>query len=80
MELAGYNLTFVHIKDKNKMLADSISWLKTLYIYKKTNRKSRILAVSKTQKHVTDVYGTNMHSISTTMLWTEPKWDINCQN
>ena len=34
MELAGYNLTFIHIKSKNRMLADAITRLNTLNIYK----------------------------------------------
>ena len=34
MELADYNITFLHIKGKNNVLVVSISMLKTLNIYK----------------------------------------------
>ena len=34
MELADYNITFVHIKGKNNLLVGAISRLKMLYIYK----------------------------------------------
>ena len=32
MELADYNITFIHIKGKNNVLGDAISRLKTLHI------------------------------------------------
>ena len=34
MELADYNITFVHIKAKNNVLPDTISKLKTLNIFR----------------------------------------------
>ena len=34
MELTDYNITFIHIKGKINALADAISKLKTLNIYK----------------------------------------------
>ena len=34
MELADYNITFVHIKGSNNILADAIYRLNTLEIYK----------------------------------------------
>ena len=38
MELADYNMTFAHIKDKENVLSDAISKLKTLDIYKESMR------------------------------------------
>ena len=35
MELSDYNLTFIHIKGTENILADTISRLKTLNIYMK---------------------------------------------
>ena len=36
MELADYNITFIHNKGKNNVLADIFSSLKTQNIYKET--------------------------------------------
>ena len=33
MKLADYNITFVHIKGSDNILADAISKLKVIYIY-----------------------------------------------
>ena len=38
MELADYDITFIHIKGKNNVLADAISRLKMLDIYKEPMR------------------------------------------
>ena len=36
----------------------------------------KLLAVSNMHEHVTEVCGTNMHILNTTLLCTEQKWDI----
>ena len=46
MELADYNITFVHLKGKNTVLADTISRLKMLDIYKEPMENPKIPAVS----------------------------------
>ena len=80
MELADYNITFVHIKGKNNVLAHTISRLKTLSIYKEPLENPKIQLVSNTQGHVTEISATHMHTISTSMLCTKQKWDKMCRN
>ena len=53
MELADYNITFVHIKGKNNVLADAISRLKTLNIYILENPKAQV--VNNTQQVVANM-------------------------
>ena len=48
MELAEYNITFVHIKGKNNVCADVISRLKMLDIYKEPMKNQKITVVSNT--------------------------------
>ena len=76
MELADYNITFIHIKGKSNVLMDAISRLKTLNIYKEPLENPKTPAVSNTQGYVMEVSVNDMHTISTTMLCTEQKWDI----
>ena len=47
MELAEYNITFVHIKGKNNVLADNIS---RLNIYKEPLENPKTQVVNNTQK------------------------------
>ena len=48
MELAVYNITFLHIKGKHNILADTISRLKSLNIYEEAleNPKAQLLSNS----------------------------------
>ena len=48
VELADYNITFVHIKGKNNVLADAISRLQTLNISKKPLENPKTPVVSNT--------------------------------
>ena len=70
---------FIHIKGKNNPFADAISRLKTLDIYKEPWKNPKTPLVSNTEKHVMEMCATDMHTISTTMLCTEEKWDIMCK-
>ena len=49
MKLAENNSMFVHIKGKNNVLADAVSRLKTLHIYKEPVKNPKIPVVSSTQ-------------------------------
>ena len=79
MELADYNIMFVHIKGKNNVLADTISRLKTLNIYKEPFENTKTPVVSNTQENIMEICETDKHTVSTTMFCTEQKWDIMCR-
>ena len=79
MELGDYNITFVHIKGKNNVLADAISRLKMLDIYKERMENEKIPVVINMQEHVTEVHEASMHTLSTTRIHTEEKSDITCK-
>ena len=70
--LADYNIMFVHIKGQNNVLADAILGLKPLYIYKEASENAKTQVVM-------EICATNMHTISTSMLHTEQKWDKTCK-
>ena len=50
MELADYNITFVHIKGKDNVLVDANSRLKALNIYKEPLQNPVTPAISNTQR------------------------------
>ena len=75
MEFANYNITFIHIKGKNNVLADAISRLKALNLYKEPLGNPKTPAVL-THKEVS---ANDMHTISTTLFYTEQKWHIMCK-
>ena len=79
MELASYNITFLHIKGKDNILPDVISRLKTLNIYKKPLENTKAPVASNMHENVMEIYATYMHTVSTTMLHTEQKQDIMCR-
>ena len=79
MELAVFNITFLKIRGKNNVLADTISRLKALDITKNQWRTQNISSY----KHSRICYESTssyMHTVGITMLHTEQKWDIMCQN
>ena len=49
MELAIYNITFVHLKGKHNILADAISRLKMLNIYEEPFKKPKAQIVTNNQ-------------------------------
>ena len=49
MELADYDIKFVHMKDKHNILADTISRLKMLNIYKEPLQNPKVQVVNNTQ-------------------------------
>ena len=72
MELADYNIIFIHIKGKNNVLADAISRLKALNIYKEILESPEAPLVSKTQGHLQKYMKESyMCIVNTTMLHTE---------
>ena len=79
MELTNYNIKFVHIKGKNNVLADAISRLKTLNIYKEPLENPKTPVFSNTNGHVMEMCATHMHITSITMLSNEKKWDLTSQ-
>ena len=69
---------FVHIKSENNVLTDAIFRLKTLDIYKEPLENTKTPVVISMQENFMDTCVTDMHTISTTMLCTNQKWDITC--
>ena len=55
---------FINIKSKNNILANAISRLKTLNIYKEPLDNPKAQVVNNTQEIVMEIYATNMHSTS----------------
>ena len=58
VELADYNITFVHIKGKNNVLADAISRLKTLNIYQEPLENPKAQVGNYAQEGVTEICAT----------------------
>ena len=69
------------LKAKNNILADTISRLKTLNIYKEPLEKTKTPVVSNAQERMCywNTCNWDMHTLSTTMLCTEQKWDTMCR-
>ena len=68
MQLVDYNITFVHIKGKHSILADAISRLKTLNIYKEALENPTAQVVNTSQQVFMEVCATTMHTLSIDML------------
>ena len=64
MELADYNITFVHIKGKNNVVTDAISWLKMSNIYEEPLENQKAQIVNNTQQIVAEICATSMHKVS----------------
>ena len=79
MEFTDYNIPHAYIKGKDNVLADAISRLKTLTIYKEILENTKTPVASNTQENVREIHATDKHTISTTMLYIEQKWDIMCR-
>ena len=90
MLLQEYDMTFVHIKGKDNILADAISRLRTLDIYEKTteSQHSPTIKVPRTQQEGTIDLIQNIDStplpqslnMSSTTLQTLQKQDKFCKN
>ena len=63
MELADYNVKFLHIHGKHNILGDAILRLKMLNIYKEPLENPKIQIVNNTKQVVTEVCPTSMHTI-----------------
>ena len=79
MELADYKIKLIYIKGKHNILADTISRLKMLNIYKEWLENPKVQAVNNTQQVVTEVCATGMQTISINMLHNEQNWDNMCK-
>ena len=77
--LTDYSITFIYIKGKHNILADAISRLKILNIYKELLGYLQVQVVNNTQYVVTKVCVTSMHTVGTDILWSEQKWDKMCK-
>ena len=73
MELAYYSIMFILIKGKHNILADIISRLKKLNIYKEPLENPKVQVINNMQQVVTEVYATSMHTIGIDMLCNEQK-------
>ena len=80
MELADYNIMFVHIKGMHNVLADAISRLKKLHIYKEPLKNPKAQSVHNTQQVIMEICTTSMHTVSIGMLYSEQTWDMMCKN
>ena len=79
MELADYNIMFVHIKGQHNVLSDAISRLKMLDIYKEPLENAKAQVINNTKQDVMEIYVTSIHIISIHMLHNEQKWDKTCK-
>ena len=79
MELADYNITFVHIKDSNSILAEAISRLEMLDVYRDHIEDPKVHQDSDPQQHVTEVNINKIHILNSNVLHIEQNWDITCK-
>ena len=71
MELADYDIKFIHIKGKHNILVDAISMLKTLNIYKEPLENPKVQVVNNVQQVVAVGCATSMHTIGIDMFHNE---------
>ena len=62
MELSDYNLTFVYIKGSNNILADAVSRLKPLNIYKDPLENPKSTATNDREKCIAEVVKNNIQT------------------
>ena len=79
MELAVYNIKFMHIKGKHNILADAILRLKMLNIYKELLENPTVQVVNNAQQVVMEACATSMHIVGIDMFGNEQKWDNTCK-
>ena len=75
MELADYNIKFLHIKGKHNILTDAILRLQTLNTYKEPLENAKVQIVNNTQQVLMEVSATSMHTVGIGVLYNEQKWD-----
>ena len=73
MELSDYNLTFIHIKDTDNILADAISRLKMLEIYTETLENPKTVALSYTEECIAKKVANNILTLRTDRLHAKQK-------
>ena len=75
-----YSTTFIQIKGKNNVLADAISRLKNIRYLQRTIEEPKKHQWLVTHKDMLwTMHTTKMHTIRTSMLCTQQKWDITCK-
>ena len=79
MELEDYNISFVHIKGSNNILADAISRLKMLAIYRDPIEDQIMLKASNSQHCITEVNTNKPHILNSNVPYADQKWDITCK-
>ena len=67
-----------HIGQQN-ILADAISMLKMLGIYRDPTEDPKMLKASNLKQHVTKVNINKIHTLNNNVLCAEQKWDITCK-
>ena len=80
MEVPDYNVTFAHIKGSNNILADIISRLKALDIYRDPSKNPKSSATNNTEECIDEVVTNNIQTLSIDSLQAKQKKDINCIN
>ena len=73
MELPDYILTFVDIKSSNNILADGISQLKTLDIYRDPLENPKSTAINDTEECIAEVVTNNIQTLSIDRLQVKQK-------
>ena len=72
MELADYNITFVHIKGKIKCFDGHYLQVKNIrYLQRTIGEPKNTQQLITHKEHVTEISATDMHTLSTTLLHTE---------
>ena len=80
IKLSDYNLTFVHIKGTDNILADAISRLKILEIDTEPLNNPKTAALNNTEECISEVVANNIPTLRSDRLHAEQKKDTNCTN
>ena len=70
---------FIHIKSKHNILADAISRLPILNIYKEPIENPEVLALNDTQQVFAEVHATSVQTIGIDSIHDGQKWDKACK-
>ena len=73
MELADYDITFVHVNFSNNILTDVISRLKMLDIYRHPIENPKMIKASDLQQHVTEINTSKIHTLNNNALCAEQR-------
>ena len=79
MELVDYNVSFVHIKGRNNILADAISRLKMIDIYNNPIEDPKKKPKASKLQHITEVNISKIDTLDGNVLYDDQMWDITCK-